>query len=91
MDETGVAEVVSVTKKPPALKNNGAEQPLYAIQAKMYLPANKYSNGVFRVKISKPKDLVDRVASVMDHGLFTFDSYWELKVGNLLEVSISPS
>jgi hypothetical protein len=90
MDETGVAEVVSVTKKSPGFKNNWAEQPLYAIQAKMYLPANKYSNGVFRVKISKPKDLADRVPSAMDHGLFKFDSYWELKVGKLLEVHISP-
>jgi hypothetical protein len=91
MEETGVAEVVSVTKKPPALKNNGAEQPLYAIQAKMYLPASKYSNGLFRVKISKPVDLAGRVPSAMDHGIFKFDSYWELKVGKLLEIHISPA
>jgi hypothetical protein len=90
MDETGVAEVVSVTKKPPALKNNGAEEPLYAIQAKMYLPANKYSNGVFRVKISQPIDQAERVPSAMDHRIFKFDSYWELKVGKLLEIYISP-
>jgi hypothetical protein len=90
MEETGVAEVVSVTKKPPALKNNEDEEPVYAIQAKMYLPANKYSNGLFRVKISKPIDLADRIPPVMDHGLFTFDSYWELKVGKLLEICIPP-
>jgi hypothetical protein len=40
---------------------------------------------LFRVKISKPIDLADRVPSVMDHGIFTFDSYRELKVGKLLE------
>ena len=91
MEETGVAEVVSVTKKPPALKNNGAAEPIYAIQAKMYLPLKKYSNDVFRVRISKPIDLANRVPSAMDHGIFTFDSYDELKVGKLLEVRISPA
>jgi len=57
----------------------------------MYLPANKYSNDFFRVKISKPIDLADRVPSVMEHGIFTFDSYRELKVGKLLEIRISPA
>ena len=57
----------------------------------MYLPANKYSNDPFRVKISKPIDLADRVPSVMDHGIFTFDSYREQKVGKLLEIRISPA
>jgi hypothetical protein len=89
MEETGVAEVVSVTKKAPALKNSWAEQPLYAIQAKIHLPVNKYSNGVFRIKISKPIDLAERVPSAMDNGIFKFDSYWELKVGKLLEIHIS--
>jgi len=39
----------------------------------MYLPQNKYLDDVFRVKISKPFDLPDRVPSVMDHGIFKFE------------------
>jgi hypothetical protein len=34
MQETGVAEVVSVTEKPPSFKKNGAEEPVYAIGRK---------------------------------------------------------
>ena len=91
MEETGIAEVLIVTKKPITLDQHGAEDPVYAIEAKMYLPPNKYFNEAFRVKISKPVDLADRVPSVMDRGIFTFDSYWELKVGKLLEIRISPA
>ena len=45
------------------LEQTRGRVPLYAI-----LPKNKYLNDVFRVKISKPIDLPDRVPSAMDHG-----------------------
>jgi hypothetical protein len=60
-------------KKPLTLNEQGEECPLHAIEAKMYLPQNKYLDDVFHVKISKPFDLPDRVPSVMDHGIFTFE------------------
>jgi hypothetical protein len=69
-ETTAIAEVVGVMKQPYTLEIDGLEEPIYAIQAKMYLPANKYSNDLFRVKISKPIDLADRGPSVMEHGIF---------------------
>jgi hypothetical protein len=48
------------------------------------------SNDLFRVKICKPIGLAKRAPSIMNHGRFTFDSYRELKVGKVVEISISP-
>jgi hypothetical protein len=38
---TAIVEVVSVAKQTFSLEIDGVEEPIYAIQAKMYLPANK--------------------------------------------------
>jgi hypothetical protein len=87
----GLAEVLSVTKHPIIEVAEGVEAGgSYAIDAKICAPADKYSKGFFRVKISKPADLAGKVPSV-NHGRFTFDSERELKAGDILEISISPA
>jgi hypothetical protein len=68
------------------LEQTRGRVPLYAI-----LPKNKYLNDVFRVKISKPIDLPDRVPSAMDHGFFTFEFLPVAKRRELLEIRISPA
>ena len=88
----GVAEVISVTKQPIVEVAEGVEAGgNYAIEAKICDPADKYSNGSFRVKISKPADLAEKKPSLVDHGRFTFDCERELKAGDRLEISISPA
>jgi len=83
---TAIAQVDGVIREFFSL----GEEPVYVIEAKMYLPANKYSEGVFRVQVSKPVNL-GRDVSIMEHGIFTFESNCELKVGKLLEIFILPS
>ena len=88
---TGIAKVVSVKRVPLMDETDPLWDHVYAIQAKIYLPAGKYSNDQFRVKISNPIGVAKRAPSIMNHGRFTFDSHRELKVGKLLEISISPA
>jgi hypothetical protein len=90
-ESTGIAEVISVKRLPLMEETDSLWDHVYAIQAKIYLPADKYSNDLFRVKISKPIGVSKRAPSIMNHGRFTFDSHRELKVGKLLEISISPA
>ena len=87
----GKAQVIRVTKHPVVEIAEGVESGGYTIQAKMYEPAKRYATAIFSVKITKPTDLAERDLSVMDYGKFTFDSHRELKVGELLEISISPA
>ena len=87
----GVAEVISVTKQPIVEVAEGVEAGgTYTIEAKIRLPADKYSNDTFRVKIFRPADLVEKIPTLVKHGRFTFDSERELKAGDILEISISP-
>jgi hypothetical protein len=88
----GVAEIVSVTKQPIVEVAEGVEAGgSYAIEAKICVPADNYSNDFFRVKISKPADLAGKTPSLVNHGRFTFDCERELKVGDKLEIFISPA
>ena len=89
-ETVAIAKVVSVTKKPLTLKR-GAKWPVYAIKAKMYRPPGKYSNDLFRVKVCEPMDLVKNASALMEHGIFTFDSYRKLEVGKRLGIIISSS
>ena len=92
MEESiGIAKVVSVKRLPLTDETDPLWDHTYAIQAKIYLPANKYSDDLFRVKISKPIGVAKRAPSIMNHGRFNFDSHRELKIGKLLEISISPA
>ena len=91
---TGIAEVIRVTKHPVVEIAEGVEVGGYTVQARMYVPAQKYSNDFFLVRISKPSELACRQhekGSQMEHGEFSFDSGEELKVGDKLEIFISPA
>ena len=88
----GIAEVVSVTRQPIVEVAEGVEAGgSYTIGARIYAPADMYSIDCFQVKISKPIDLADKIPSVMDHGRFTFHSERQLKVGDKLDIYISPA
>jgi hypothetical protein len=90
---TGIAEVIRVTKHPIVEIAEGVEVGGYTVRARMYAPAQRYSQEVFRVKISKPpafSTIQHEHGSHMEHGEFSFDSGEELKVGDKLEILISP-
>jgi len=90
---TGIAEVIRVTRQPVVEIAEGVEVGGYTIHARMYAPAQKYSNGLFFVKISKPSafsTVQHENGAQMEHGEFSFDSGEELNVGDKLEVLISP-
>jgi hypothetical protein len=88
----GIAQVVSVTRQPIVEVAEGVEAGgSYTIVARIYPPADNYSKCCFQVKISKPIDLADKIPSVMDHGRFTFYSERQLKVGDQLDIDISPA
>jgi hypothetical protein len=60
----------------------------------MYAPAHKYSHGFFLVRISKPSEIAylkHERCSRMEFGEFSFDSGEELKIGDKLEILISPA
>ena len=87
-----MAQVVSVTRQPIVEVAEGVEAGgSYTIVAGIYPPADNYSKYCFQVKISKPIDLADKRPSVMDHGRFTFYSDRQLKVGDQLDIDISPA
>jgi hypothetical protein len=90
---TGIAEVTKVTKHPIVEIAEGVEVGGYTVRAKMCTPAHRYSTEVFLVKISKPSafsTVQHEHGSQMEHGEFSFDSGEELKVGDKLEILISP-
>jgi hypothetical protein len=93
----GIAQVVSVTRQPIVEVAEGVEAGgSYTIVARIlvariYPPADNYSKYCFQVKISKPIDLADKIPSAMDHGRFTFYSDRQLKVGDQLDIDISPA
>jgi hypothetical protein len=87
---TGLAEVIRVTKQPVVEIAEGVEVGGYTVHARMYAPADKYSEGSFMVKIAKPQ-LQHAQSSQMEHGEFSFNSGEELKVGEKLEILIFPA
>jgi hypothetical protein len=87
---TGLAEVIRVTKQPVVEIAEGVEVGGCTVHARMYAPADKYSEGSFMVKIAKPQ-LQHAQSSQMEHGKFSFNSGEELKVGDKLEILIFPA
>jgi hypothetical protein len=85
---TGIAEVIRVTKKPVVEIAEGVEVGGYIVHARMSVPADEYSHGIFMVKILKP-ELQHARGTQMEHGEFSFNSGEELKVGDKLEILIS--
>jgi len=92
-EDTGIAEVIRVTKHPVVEIAEGVEVGGYTVQARMYAPAQKYLHDLFLVRISKPSGfahLQHQKGTPMEHGEFSFDSGEELKVGDKLEILIYP-
>jgi hypothetical protein len=90
---TGIAEVIGVTKHPIVEIAEGIEVGGSTVRARLCAPAHRYSKEVFLVKISKPSacsTVRHEHGSQMEHGEFSFDSGEELKVGDQLEILISP-
>jgi hypothetical protein len=93
-DAAGIAEVVRVTKHPVVEIAEGVEVGGYTIQARICPAAHKCANGLFLVKVSKPSEIAchQRERGLqMKHGEFSFDSGELLKVGDKLEILISPA
>ena len=66
---------------------------VYHIEARMLVPANKYSDDIYRIKIIKPKGaryLMPEDGTSMEHGRFSFDSTEEIPTGSELELEITP-
>jgi hypothetical protein len=91
---TGIAVVMRVTKHPIVEIAEGVEVGGYTVHARMYAPADEYSKEIFLVKISKPlafSTVQHEHGSPMVHGEFSFDAGEEPKVGDKLEILISPA
>jgi hypothetical protein len=90
-----IAEVVGVMKHPVVEIVEGVEAGgSFTIWAKLCAPVHKDSHDFFLVKISKPSEfasLQPEKGSQMEHGKFSFDSVRNLKIGDKLEVLISPA
>ena len=64
----------------------------YHVEARMWAPANKYSDDIYMVRIIKPEgigDLMDDEGTLMERGKFSFDSTEEVPKGTKLEVEIT--
>jgi hypothetical protein len=91
---TGIAEVIGVTRHPIVEIAEGVEVGGYTVRARMCIPAHRDSKEVFLVKISKPSacsTVQHEHGSPMEDGEFSFDSGEALKVGDRLEILISPA
>ncbi|HEV3210948.1 MAG TPA: hypothetical protein VGY91_11855 [Chthoniobacterales bacterium] len=95
MEESiGIAAVFSVEKHPVVEVAQGVQTGGYTIRAGMQAPARKYSDRLYLVKILEPKDLEyleSRHEWEMEHGVFSFGSVRELKVGTKLRIAIYPA
>ena len=66
---------------------------VYHVEARMFVPGNKYSNDIYMVRITEPDgvgDLMDDEGTLMEHGRFSFDSTVEIPQGTELKLEINP-
>jgi hypothetical protein len=83
---TPEAIVVSVAELGPKFPGVA---PSFRVEAEMYVPAHKYSDGLFRVKILGLETLQAEQGSWMEHGKFSFDTVKEVKEKQRFKISIS--
>jgi hypothetical protein len=87
----GIAEVIRVTKHPIVEIAEGVEVGGSTVHARMFAPADKYSHGLFLVKILKPPEFASlhhQNGLRMENGEFSFDSGEEPEVGEKLGILI---
>jgi hypothetical protein len=93
-EDTGIAIVTKVLKRPVVRLTGGLEVSGFTARARMYAPAHKYSDDLFYVKVISPAAMGSRQpdqGTLMDHGEFEVDVPEEVRVGDKLKVSISPA
>jgi hypothetical protein len=54
--DSGIAEVTQAIRHPIVKVDEGMEIRVFSIRAKMHVPAHRYSQDLFRVKVLKPID-----------------------------------
>ena len=70
----------------------GIKITVYRVEARMLVPANKFSDDIYMVRITKPEgmgDLMDDEGALMEHGRFPFDSTQEVPKDTELELEIT--
>jgi hypothetical protein len=93
-ESTGIATVTKVLKHPVVRLAGGLEVRGFTVRAKMYAPADKYSDDLFYVKVTSPRALGSRQpeqGTLMAYGEFELDAAKEVKIGDRLKISISPA
>lgn len=85
MDEvTPEVEVIRVTESG---KVQGV--PWFTVETRMYLPAQKYSKGHYRVKLLEPIALADEY--LMEDGKLSFDTLENVQEKRRFKISVSPA
>jgi hypothetical protein len=93
-ENTGIAVVTGSTKQPVVKVAEGLEVGGFTVRAEMDVPANKYSQDLFLVKIVEPAGLdylQHEKGSLMEHGRFELDAARDVKVGTKQKISIAPA
>ena len=85
---TPEAIVVSVAELWP--KSPGVA-PNFRVEAEMYVPAHKYSNGLYRVQVLDLETHQGEKGSCMEYGKFWFDTSKEVKEKQTFKISILPA
>jgi hypothetical protein len=86
------AIVESCVLIPDRAGNQEAKITIYHVEARMLVPANKFSDDIYRVRIIKPErtaHLMPEDGTHMEHGKFSFDSAEEILKDTQLEVEIT--
>jgi hypothetical protein len=65
--------------------------PIFRVEAEMYVPARKYSDGLFRVKVLNLETLQGEQGSWLEHGKFSFDTLKQVKERERFKISVSPA
>jgi hypothetical protein len=88
MEEKITAIVIDVKKRGEIV-----DSAIYVVDARIHEPADKYSSGLYWVKILNRPELAavqSRIGYQMEHGEFTFESIDDVKKGEILGVSVTP-
>ena len=70
----------------------GIKITVYHVEARMLVPASKFSDDIYMVRITSPEgmgDLMNDEGTLMEHGRFTFDSTQEVPKDTKLELEIT--
>jgi len=62
--------------------------PYFRVDTQMYVPAQKYSTGLYRVKLLEPIALADEYQ--MDHGEFSFDTLENVQEKQRFKIAVIP-